>query len=321
MWIVQLLFCAIPLLLPLAVWGGDFKLAFPVDCTLGHDCVIQNYVDLDPGTGWHDYQCGFLSYDGHKGTDIRIRDYRAMAEGVAVLAAADGVVLGTRNDMDDRSPETAHETYLEKHPGKECGNGVVLVHEAGFQTQYCHLMKGSVAVKRGDRVSQGDFLGTIGLSGKTQFPHLHISVRRGKEVVDPFRGACSDTGSYLWEDDIGYTDTHLLKFGFADGPQTLESIEQGVAPNSGADSPALVFWANVVGIREGDIQEVTIRTPDGTLLVNNRQKIEKSKVNWLSYIGKKRPQGGWPKGIYTAFYFLERDGVPIIAHQSSLSID
>ena len=81
MWIAQLLFSAIPLLLPLAVWGGDFKLVFPVDCTLGHDCVIQNYVDLDPGTGWHDYQCGFLSYDCHKGTDIRIRDYRAMAEG------------------------------------------------------------------------------------------------------------------------------------------------------------------------------------------------------------------------------------------------
>ena len=85
----QLLFSAILLLPPLAQ-GADFKLAFPVDCTLGQDCVIQNYVDVDPSKGWHDYQCGFLSYDGHKGTDIRIRDYRAMAEGVAVLAAADG---------------------------------------------------------------------------------------------------------------------------------------------------------------------------------------------------------------------------------------
>lgn len=27
------------------------KLAFPVDCTLGLGCVIQNYVDLDQG-GW-----------------------------------------------------------------------------------------------------------------------------------------------------------------------------------------------------------------------------------------------------------------------------
>lgn len=39
------------LLMPSAVCAADLKLAFPVDCTLGLDCVIQNYVDLDPG-GW-----------------------------------------------------------------------------------------------------------------------------------------------------------------------------------------------------------------------------------------------------------------------------
>ena len=315
----RILFAAI-LWLPSALQGADFKLAFPVDCRLGQDCVIQNYVDVDPGAGWRDYQCGFLSYDGHKGTDIRIRDYRAMAKGVAVLAAADGVVLGTRNDMDDRGPDTAYDKYLEKHSGKECGNGVVLVHGEGFQTQYCHLMKGSVAVKKGERIRQGDVLGAIGMSGKTQFPHLHISVRQDKEVVDPFKGVCSNTGTNLWKDDIGYTDTHLLKFGFADGPQTLESIERGVAPHSGADSPALVFWANVVGIREGDTQEVTIRKPDGSLLVSNSQAIEKSKVNWLSYIGKKRPREGWPKGLYTAVYSLERDGTPVIVHETSMRI-
>ena len=37
------------LLVPSAVWAADLKLAFPVDCTLGRDCVIQNYVDLDQG--------------------------------------------------------------------------------------------------------------------------------------------------------------------------------------------------------------------------------------------------------------------------------
>ncbi|NNK13181.1 MAG: M23 family metallopeptidase [Desulfofustis sp.] len=307
--------------MPLVLQAADFKLAFPVDCTLGQDCIIQNYVDLDPGAGWKDHQCGFLSYDGHKGTDIRIRDYRAMADGVAVLAAADGVVLGIRNDMEDRGPDTTYEAYLKKYSGKECGNGVVLVHEKGFETQYCHLKKGSVAVKKGDRLGQGDVLGTIGLSGKTQFPHLHISVRWGKEVVDPFKGVCNDTATYLWKDEIGYTDTHLLKFGFADGPQTLDSIEQGLAPQVGADSPALVFWANVVGIKKGDTQEVIIRKPDGSFLVSNSQTIEKSKVNWLSYVGKKRPQGGWPRGVYTAVFSVERDGAPILEHETSLRID
>ena len=39
------------LLMPSALWAADLKLAFSVDCALGRDCVIQNYVDLNPG-GW-----------------------------------------------------------------------------------------------------------------------------------------------------------------------------------------------------------------------------------------------------------------------------
>ena len=308
------------LLMPSALWAADFKLAFPVDCTLGRDCVIQNYVDLDPGEGWRDYNCGSLTYDGHKGTDIRIRDYRAMAEGVAVLAAADGIVFGARNDMDDRPPGVSYEDYLRKISGKECGNGVVLVHDDGYQTQYCHLKKGSVAVKKGGRVSEGDLLGFIGMSGKTQFPHLHISVRKGKRVIGPFTGRCSNSEHYLWKDDLGYTGTHLLKFGFSDAPQTLDSIEAGESPLLISTSEALLFWANVVDIRKGDRQEMTIRKPDGSLLAQNSQTIEQSKVNWLSYVGKKRPQGGWPTGIYSAVYSLEREAETVVRQEAEIEV-
>ena len=302
----------VSLMLGVPARGEDFKLAFPVDCTLGQDCIIQNYVDLDSGPGWRDYQCGFLTYDGHKGTDIRIRDHRAMEKGVNVLAAADGTVLGVRNNMADQRPGEDYRAYIADTAGKECGNGVVIAHEGGFQTQYCHLKKGSVAVKKGVAVNQGDLLGEIGMSGKTQFPHLHISVRRGKEVIDPFTGRCSDSRDYLWKDQITYTGTHLLKLGFSDRQETLESIERGSAAELTTGSAALIFWANVVGIQAGDLQEVTITRPDGTTLAEHTQAIEKSKVNWLSYSGRKRPERGWPKGIYTASYRLTRDGVPII---------
>ena len=71
-------------------------LPFPVDCTLGKDCFIQNYVDRDPGAGATDFTCGPLTYDGHNGTDIRLIDESAMAEGVDVLSASSGIVLGIR---------------------------------------------------------------------------------------------------------------------------------------------------------------------------------------------------------------------------------
>ena len=41
------------------------------------------------------------------------------------MRAADGVVLGIRNDMEDRGPDIPYESYLKKYSGKECGNEMV----------------------------------------------------------------------------------------------------------------------------------------------------------------------------------------------------
>lgn len=294
------------------VWAEPFSLAFPVDCSLGQDCIIQNYVDIDPGSGWEDYNCGSLTYDGHKGTDIRLRDLAMMAGGVAVFAAADGVVIGTRNTMTDRKPGQSYNDYVKKVSGKECGNGVVLAHDSGHETQYCHMRKGSITVKTGDRVKTGDFLGYIGLSGKTQFPHLHISVRKDKQVITPFTGPCSISQSYLWNERIDYTGTLLLKSGFTDTQPTLDSIETGEKTRLTTASGALLFWVNVAGIRAGDRQEIVITGPDDEIVTDNIQDIKKSKVNWLSYAGKKRPKSGWLPGTYLGVYRLLRDGDVII---------
>src|SRR5690606_14825578 len=78
---------------PLVAATDGLALAQPIACELGRDCEIQNYVDLDPGAGVTDYRCGVRTYDGHSGTDFRLRDMAQQAQGVAVLAAAPGVVL------------------------------------------------------------------------------------------------------------------------------------------------------------------------------------------------------------------------------------
>ena len=70
-----------------------FSLDFPVDCTLGETCYIQQYVDHDPGPGARDFTCQGLSYDGHKGTDIALPTLAAMAQGVRVRAAAPGIPI------------------------------------------------------------------------------------------------------------------------------------------------------------------------------------------------------------------------------------
>jgi hypothetical protein len=138
------------------------ELGLPVDCTPGRDCFIQNYVDNDPGPGRRDYACGPLSYDGHVGTDFRVPDRAAMLRGVAVVAAAPGVVRATRDGMADIS---IRETGREAVAGREAGNSVLIDHGDGWETQYSHLRRDSVRVHPGDRVKAGAVLGLIGLSG------------------------------------------------------------------------------------------------------------------------------------------------------------
>ena len=111
-------------------------LDIPVKCALGKACFIQNYVDHDPGPGYRDFSCGYLSYNEHVGTDFRVIDEVAMIKGVPVLAAAPGVVIGVRDGEPDVAVSFRGRANLN---GKDAGNGVVINHGDGWQTQYSHL--------------------------------------------------------------------------------------------------------------------------------------------------------------------------------------
>ena len=83
--------------------GAAPPFRMPLNCEYGKTCFIQNYVDHDPGPGRADFRCGRLSYDGHHGTDFRLRDEVDMERGVYVAAAAPGVVKAIRDGMADIS--------------------------------------------------------------------------------------------------------------------------------------------------------------------------------------------------------------------------
>ena len=170
--------------------AADFRLSLPVDCEIGTVCTIQNYVDVDPGPSARDYTCGRLVYNGHKGTDFRLPDVSWLDRDIPVLAAAPGQILGVRNNVRDHALGRYDPGGIK---GRECGNGVLIDHGGGWRTQYCHMRQGSVRVRKGDQVRDRQRLGTIGLSGKTEFPHLHLSVRfRGK--VRGYQGAFQQLG-------------------------------------------------------------------------------------------------------------------------------
>ena len=293
--------------------------AFPVDCRYGEDCFIQNYVDHDPGPGRVDYACGRLSYDGHDGTDIRLPRVADIPSNVLVLAAAEGVVLRTRDGMADRLVDELPPGAVE---GREAGNGVVIDHGGGWETQYSHLRQGSLLVSPGDTVARGQPIGTIGLSGNTEFPHVEFTVRYEGTPLDPFVGpvdpptgyACDGVRQALWDDAdaarLAYLATAGLAAGFAD-----RAPEQPVAraggydgPSLPDDAPALVFWADVMGALAGDQQRIAITGPDGRTIHETTEMLDTSFVSWFAFSGRRRPDGGWPLGAYQGRYTLIRDG-------------
>ncbi|WP_394153516.1 M23 family metallopeptidase [Loktanella salsilacus] len=289
--------------------AGDILLIPPIDCDLTQTCYIQQTVDHDPGPGAQDFQCGSLSYDGHKGTDFALPTLAMQAAGVDVFAAASGTVRGVHDDMAD---------VLQGSPGapdvssRECGNGIVVSHGDGWETQYCHLKQGSVTVQTGQIVTTGQVLGQVGLSGATQFPHVHLSVRKDGDVVDPFApdapNVCGDTPKKaLWTTDVPFPAGGLILAGFSDAVPDYASIKAGTADQTriAKTAPALVLWGLAFGGRSGDRMTLTIRGPKGVVF-QDTQILERTQAQLFRAGGKRTPPGGWPAGDYTGTIELRR---------------
>ena len=283
------------------------RLALPVACEIGTACVVQNYVDQDPGPGARDHTCGPLSYDGHKGTDIRLPGRPEMAAGVAVLAAAAGVVRVAHDGLPDVPSSQA---------GPDAGNAVVLDHGDGWESQYSHLRQGSVAVVTGERVEAGTRLGRIGWSGRAEFPHLEFVLRHKGRSIDPFTGAAAGSGCGgaavpLWRPDaqaaLAYRAGGLLRAGFAAEVPELRPALDGAYDSVASDAAALVFWAVAWGLRGADRETIRLTAPDGRVLAEGGGALPRNKAQWLRYIGKKRNGAPFPPGRYRGEYRVTRD--------------
>lgn len=307
---VLALSCALP---ALAASAQDLQLSLPIDCDLGENCYIQNYVDHDPSERASDFRCGSLVYDGHKGTDFGLPSLTMMRAGVDVRAAASGTVRGTRNTMDDVlfTPDRAAEI-----DGRDCGNGVVIAHADGWETQYCHLKQGSVRVATGDVVTAGTVLGQVGLSGRTQFPHVHLSVRRNGDVVDPFDpdgeiDCAAPSTDTLWADALDTPAGGLLSVGFSARVPEYDSVKAGIAASStlSPDGP-IVLWGFAFGARPGDVVTIRFAGPDGPLFETD-DVLDRKQALFFRAGGLNPPDGGWPAGTYTGEVIHSRDSQPL----------
>ena len=310
--------------------GAPPSLVLPIACDIGKTCFVQNYVDADPGPGSRDFTCGTRSYDKHSGTDFRLPTLEAHKRGVQVLAAAAGKVLRTRDGEPDVS---VRQLGLDNLDGKSCGNGLLIDHGDGWQTQYCHMARNSLTVKQGDNVRPGQPIGTVGLSGETEYPHLHFTLRKGDRVVDPFSvdaqpGACGAAAPRsAWapglREALEYKPRAVLNAGFAPGPVTMETIEAGDAGRKQPDAqaPALVAFFRAIGLKKDDVHRIAIIAPDGTDFVRGEGKaILRDEAQTFLFTGRKRPTAGYAPGLYKARYEVVSGGKVVLSAETTLSL-
>jgi hypothetical protein len=305
--------------------AADIRLELPVACAIGKQCWVQQYPDHDLGPDAADYTCGSETYDGHGGTDIRALTPK---ETVPVVAAAAGVIKGRRDGMDDKLVRDDSDRTLVA--GRECGNGVVITHDNGWETQYCHLRKGSVKVKTGDVVEAGTQLGEIGYSGDAGFPHVELTLRKDNEVIDPFGGPiASDCGAAhqsLWSDTaakaLAYVGGSLLQLQFTDREPTLLNVETGQMPLPAFDrtSSAIVTYAWLINLKMNDVVSIRLRDSNGEL-AHNDVTLDHNKAQYLLFAGKKKPDGGWAKGQYVASLTVTRATKVVLTHEEGIQID
>jgi murein DD-endopeptidase MepM/ murein hydrolase activator NlpD len=115
------------------------------------------------------------------------------AFGQPVLAPAAGVVVRAHGRERDHRSRTTWPSLLYlvaegslrelAGPGRVLGNHLVLDLGGGVHAVLAHLRRGSLRVRRGDRVAAGQQLAECGNSGNSSEPHLHFQLMDHPSVL------------------------------------------------------------------------------------------------------------------------------------------
>ncbi len=144
---------------------------------------LNEMVLITPVPITSDIKHGFNEKRGnriHGGIDIGAK------VGTPIKSIADGKVIAA-GSLDSR-----------------CGDGISIEHAEGLRSSYCHLS--GINVKTGDIVKQGVVIGLTGGavgakgSGNSKGPHLHLTLKKNGQRVDPMQYFGSSIGDYYDSD-------------------------------------------------------------------------------------------------------------------------
>ncbi|MDC0449006.1 peptidoglycan DD-metalloendopeptidase family protein [bacterium] len=149
-----------------------------------------------------------MYYSSHNGTDY------SLLYGTQIVAASDG--------------------WAQYYYCKTCGHTIKVTHTNGYQTIYMHLQHDGLVTTAGlVWVETGEPIGKVGMTGNTDGPHLHFTVKKDNTVTDPYGW---QTNTYIdpWsqfesENILGTTSAYLWELDTQKNTQTITEPEQEIA--------------------------------------------------------------------------------------------
>ena len=112
----------------------------------------------------------------HNGIDLSAR------RGDAIVSTETGRVVKVKNNMTEHDSQAVRQAK-----GNSGGNYVIVEYQRAngesYRVSYCHLTENGVAVREGQTVHAGTVLGYAGSTGNSTGPHLHMTVRKGKDGI------------------------------------------------------------------------------------------------------------------------------------------
>ncbi len=225
-----------------------------------------------------------------QGEGTRLEDYYCF--GKPVLSPVRGRVVSLANDIQDNVPGTVNET-------QNWGNYVLIYDERGFYVLLAHFQKGSIKVKEGQWVEQGQLLGLCGNSGYSPQPHLHVQVQLSPELGAPTQPFSFVHYAVLQDTKLLYRANEIPKEG---------EIVQGLYPDKALENGMSLIldqeFVFEVGREDGPVEEITLSVrmaPDGSYyLAANHNSLYFNKFEGTFYFLRHDGASSWFKALFLA---------------------
>lgn len=211
----------------------------------------------------------------YQGNGISITDYYCY--GKPVIAPANGTIINYENNIEDNE---VGERNLEHN----WGNYILIKHGENVYTAICHLKKGSITTKVGNRVIKGEKIGLCGNSGNSPYPHIHMQVQT--QAMIGAHTISYPIGNYLVQkgDSYEYKQSYIPK---------EKEIISNVNPSEQIQEAYNLFNYKEFIVKNGNKEE---------------KWYQKTDIYGLSYLEDKNNNMAWFENNGIVFYFIRYEG-------------